>query len=97
MEGAMMVKGIQREMVMVRTAQSELFEMAYFILRSDTEKKYGSKSIIYEANSIVSAMCADGAREVEREKRKKQRRAGLLWFFAGALAGGLAVLIIGAF
>ena len=90
-----MVKGIQREMVMVRTAESELFEMAYFILRSDTEKKYAPKSIIYEANSIVSAVCADGA--CEKEKRKRQRRAGTLWFAAGALAGALAVFLIGAF
>ena len=92
-----MVKGIQREMVMVRTAQSELFEMAYFILRSDTEKKYGSKSIIYEANSIVSAICADGAREKEKKKRRSQRRAGALWFLSGVLAGAMAVFLIGVF
>ena len=73
-----MVKGIQREMVMVKTRESELFEMAYFILRSDTQKKCGTKSIIYEANSIVSAVCADGARD--REMRRKRRRSRALWF-----------------
>ena len=61
------------------------------------KEQIGASHVPYQILYQESAMCADGAREVEREKRKKQRRAGLLWFLAGALAGGLAVLIIGVF
>ena len=91
-----MVKGIQRQMVIVRTTESEIFETAYFVLRADAKIKKGQKSIMAEANSIVSAVCADGSRE-KREKRKKRLRRALL-FFGGALSGaavfwGVKVLI----
>ncbi len=82
-----MVKGIQREMVIVRTAESELFEMAYFILRADVQRKSGEKSIIAEANSIVSAVCADGS--CDKEEKRRRRRSRALFFFAGAMAGTL--------
>ena len=87
-----MVKGIQREMVMVRTAESELFELAYFILRSDAQKKCGAKSIISEANSIVSAVCADGV--CNKGEKRRRRRSELLWFLAGVLLGALALFVI---
>ena len=93
-----MVKGIQREMVVVRTAESENFEMAYFILRADTQRKSGEKSIIAEANSIVSAVCADGTHD-KREKRRF-RRSRALFFLSGTLCGALvfgAIYIIVSF
>lgn len=82
-----MVKGIQRQMVIVRTSESEIFELAYFVLRADIEQKSSGKSIIAEANSIVSSVCSDGARE-KREKRMRKIGRALL-FCAGALCGAL--------
>ena len=87
-----MVKGIQREMVIVRTQESELFEMAYFILRADTQRKSGQKSIISEANSIVSAVCADGLRSKKEKRRNIYMRSML--FLAGALCGALVLGVI---
>ena len=82
-----MVKGIQRQMVIVRTTESEIFEMAYFVLRADAKTKSTQKSIISEANSIVSAMCADASKK-KREKRKKTLTRALL-FGAGSVCGAL--------
>ena len=87
-----MVKGIQREIVMVRTQESELFEMAYFILRADTQRKSGEKSIISEANSIVSAVCADGLRSKKEKRRNIYMRSML--FLAGSLCGAIAFGVI---
>ena len=87
-----MVKGIQRQMVMVRTSDSEIFELAYFVLRADIEQKSSSKSIMTEANSIVSSVCSDGVRE-KREKRMRKIGRALL-FCAGALCGALVLLVL---
>ena len=83
-----MVKGIQRQMVIVRTTESEIFETAYFVLRADARIKSSGKSIISEANSIVSAVCKDGALERKAKRRKTWGRA--LLFVGGALSGALA-------
>ena len=84
-----MVKGIHRQMVMVRTTESELFEMAYFVIRADARTKSTQKSIITEANSIVSAMCEDSARE--KKKKRKRRAARILLFGSGAACGSLTL------
>ena len=84
-----MVKGIQRQMVLVRTPQSETFEMAYFVLRADTKTCGDRRSMIDEANSIVSSVCGNGsANKKERAKRVFLR---ILLFSCGA-AFGAAVL-----
>ena len=88
-----MVKGTQRQMVMVRTTESEIFETAYFVIRADAIIKNTQKSIIDEANGIVSAMCADGL----REKRARVRRiwARILPFLGGAIVGfSLCMLLV---
>ena len=84
-----MVKGIQRQMVMVRTAESELFEMAYFVLRADAPTKSNDKGIVSEANSIARAVCEESS----RSRRKKRSRGGgrILSFFIGVLFGALVL------
>ena len=87
-----MVKGIQRQMVIVRTTESEIFETAYFVLRADAKIKNGQKSIIDEANGIVSAMCADGLRE--KRARVRRRVAMILLFSCGAIAGSSLCMLL---
>ena len=87
-----MVKGIQRQMVIVRTTESEVFETAYFVLRADARIKNGQKSIIDEANGIVSAMCADGLRE--KRARVRRKAAMILLFSCGALAGSFLCMLV---
>ena len=88
-----MVKGIQREMVIVRTTESEIFDTAYFVLRADARIKNGQKSIIAEANGIVSAMCADTRQEKKEKTRKMWIR--MLLFSGGVLVGcSLCMLLV---
>ena len=76
-------------MVMVRTDDSECFEMAYFLLRADGGEEREKRSMIDEANSIVSSVCGNGsANKKERAKRVFLR---ILLFSCGA-AFGAAVL-----
>ena len=84
-----MIKGTQRQMVMVRTSESESFEMAYFVLRPDARTGKSEKSMIDEANSIVSSVC-DGGVTTKREKRGRVLRRALL-FLAGAMFGALVL------
>lgn len=91
--GVYVVKGTQRQMVMVRTSESNLFEMAYFVLRADSDKKTDRRSMIDEANSIVHSVCADGVRSKEEKRLKKGGRIAL--FIAGMLFGVLSAIILG--
>ena len=84
-----MIKGTQRQMVMVRTLDSKRFEMAYFVLRSDAGGEGSEKSMIDEANNIVSSVC-DGRGGERREKRVRAFRRGLV-FLAGAVFGALVL------
>ncbi len=86
-----MIKGTQRQMVMVRTDDSERFEMAYFLLRTDGEGRE-ERSMIDEANRIVSSVCGNG----KGSKREKIRGAFLriLIFSVGAAFGAAALGVI---
>jgi hypothetical protein len=50
-----MLKGAQKRMVMLRTADSSLFETAYFILRDDGDASADTKqpTMLEEANRIL--------------------------------------------
>ena len=88
-----MVKGIQRQMVMVRTSESNLFEMAYFVLRTDSDKTTDPRNMIDEANSIVRSVCADGSHSKKEKRHKKGGRIAL--FVAGMIFGALCAVAVG--
>ena len=87
-----MVKGTQRQMVMVRTSESNLFEMAYFVLRADSDKKTDRRSMIDEANSIVQSVCGDGVRSKKEKRLKKGGKIAL--FIAGMLFGAVCAVAV---
>lgn len=81
-----MLRGCQREMIVLQTRDSALFESAWFVLRQ--EKPYvGAADMLEEAERIV----AEGARSDRR-----RRRAG--WsvraFLLGVFCGGAFFAII---
>ena len=79
-------------MVLVRTPQSETFEMAYFVLRADTKGGSDQRSMIDEANSIVSAACKGGNSKKEERKKPIKR---LVFFLLGVIFGlALAVILM---
>ena len=81
-----MIKGCQREIVVVQTQESPIFESAYFILRRKRRVTYGT-DMVSEANRILSA----GGYQ-KRESGRIWRRA--LLFLSGFAAGsGLFLLL----
>ena len=92
-----MIRGVQRQMVVVKTEKSENFELAYFVMRTDKrgviQKGDGSESVgvIEEANRIVGEVC--GHTEKVKTKGKRER---IFTYLAGMLSGCGAALSIGA-
>ena len=76
-----MLRGCQREMVMLRTEDSEIFESAWLVLRRE-KRVPTADEMLAEANRIIGL---SGAR------RSQKRGVGRLFlaFAAGALTGVL--------
>ena len=91
-----MVKGTCRQIVMVQTFESDIFEVAYFVLKSGEGVRSDEKSMIDEANRIVSDACCTGVDKKEKVKKKDKRYRGkrIFFFMLGILLGGG---IVGAF
>ena len=84
-----MIKGAQKKMIVVKTAESAVFEEAYFVLRRD--------SIAEEEDMVREA-----SRIIESHGMKKRRRDGiklsgiiisLAAFLAGIFFGGGAAVL----
>ncbi len=85
-----MLKGAQKRMIVVKTADSDIFEEAYFVVRGGVERS--KPDMVLEANRII-----DGCSEKRKEKRRRDARILLLpliCFMIGTLfGGGIAALI----
>lgn len=84
-----MLRGIQRKMIIVKTDRSNVFETAYFVLRSELERgDADANDLLAEANRIVSE---NGTRKPRTEKRRRYGRfAAFCLFMLGAGIGVLA-------
>ena len=88
-----MIKGAQKKMIVVKTAESDVFEEVYFVLRRESLAQEGD--MVREASRIIES----------HGVKKRSRWAGKIGylilnavlFLAGALCGGgvamLAVLL----
>lgn len=85
-----MIKGCQREMIVMQTQDSALFESAYFILRRQRVPP-GKQDMVAEANRIIGAGSGYLA-----AKRKGKRRFWLfaLGFACGALLAAFFILLL---
>ena len=64
-----MIKGVQRKMIVVKTDNSNVFETAYFVLRSDSDKsKSDALDMLAEANKIVNE-----GNEPQKSKKEKTK------------------------
>ena len=88
-----MVKGCQRQMVVLKCAPDSAFESAYFILRHERQKNLSQEDIVEQANRLIRENC------FVRDKKRKRREILLaaLSFGCGALLSSaitvLALLI----
>ena len=88
-----MIRGTQREMIMLKGDKSSAFECVFFLLRRDlASPKQKPDDMLAEANRIIS-----------QNRSSSDRRSVLLWraakqktpaFLIGALCGALLALAI---
>lgn len=85
-----MLKGAQKQMIVIRTGDSRYFDEAYFVLRREVAGgREEQDDMIREANRILRQS------EPERGRRREHRRAiGWLTFLGGALSGGILAAVI---
>ncbi len=86
-----MLRGAQKQMIVVKTGDSRYFDEAYFVLRHDPSRRATRRDMLGEANRIL--------RESEPDPRpmRGRFRRGVLFFIGGLLCGGgicLAVCLL---
>jgi len=84
-----MVKGVSRQVVVVRSLDTKLFEQAIFLIRDGAVTRQGvtEEEILRQANAA-----ADAYLQTTLEKQPMLLRR-LLWALVGALATGMVWLL----
>ena len=88
--GEKMIKGCQREMIVMQTQDSALFESAYFILRRQKAAS-GKTDMLAEANRII------GAGNDYLSRRRKKSRYVWLFVLGACFGAGLLALLLAIF
>ena len=84
-----MIKGAQKQMIVVRTGNSPYFDEAYFVLRRDIRpEKQERPDILSEANRILHE---SGGGNGRRSAWRKREMLWVLFAFLIGVAGGIAV------
>ena len=83
-----MIKGAQKQMIVLKTAASRYFDEAYFVLKPDLKpNKRNRTDLLTEANRILKE--SEGARG-----GKKRGRKSAWWFTLGLLLGAVSAIVI---
>ncbi len=90
-----MIKGIQRNMVVLKNTESRVFEEAYFVLRDDRDRGMKKSDMIAEANRIITENLIGPDRKNDKTKAKRERRLKLVFFLLGILCGALLGTAVG--
>ena len=85
-----MVKGCQRQMVVLKCAPESAFESAYFILKNERQKSFSEEDILAQANKIIKENC------FARDKKRRRREVllAVLSFACGSLLSTLVTLVV---
>ena len=75
-----MVKGISRQVILVHSPETDIFEQAIFILKDN-------------ADSVTDEMLLKEARRIINSPQKRRKMMGPVWACAGAAVTGIAWLI----
>ena len=78
-----MIRGAQKQIIVVKTEGSKLFEEAYFILRREIPKERQDKKVLESEAEKILAESAPGV-------RVRRFSAGWILFLGGLLFGILA-------
>ena len=71
-----MVKGISRQVILVHSQETEMFEQAIFILKESAE-------------SITDEMLLKEAKKILNSSKRKRMHDGPLWAIGGAVLTGI--------
>ena len=78
-----MIKGAQKQMIVLRTADSRCFDEAYFVLRREFPiQKGASGEMLVEADRILRESTTDT--RIEKKKRKRSILSFCIGFLLGA-------------
>ena len=84
----MVIKGAQKQMIVVRTGNSRYFDEAYFVLR----REMGTRSV------AQNEMLSEAYRILEeyqlKPKAKRTPPRSLILFLGGILVGGLTAVLV---
>lgn len=86
-----MLRGAKKNMIVVRTRDSRMFEEAYFVMRRDTGlTAVDEMDMLWEANRILESTFPRSNREAAGKDKagRRGRLRGLLWFGLGLICGG---------
>ena len=83
-----MIKGAQKQMIVVRTGDSRFFDEAYFVLRRGAETGKGRRDLLAEANRIL------GECESARRGNARRRARGIAVFLIGLVSGAFCALAV---
>lgn len=88
-----MVKGVSRQVIVVRQPDTRLFEQAIFLLREEALGKEGvtDQQILTEACQVADQYVRTRARGTKKPRRL--RLGGLGWMSLGSAVTGLAWLL----
>ena len=84
-----MIKGCQREMIVLQTKHSALFESAYFVLRRG-QGRLPCGDMLAESNRIIG----EGREYLQKRRRRSVIAPLLCGFFVGCALGAAITLII---
>ena len=92
---SIMLKGTQKRMVVLRTADSSLFETAYFILRDapTSDPPTPQHSMLEEANRILESNLTARTASAAKKAARARRRRSFLFFLLGAISGAAVCLL----
>jgi hypothetical protein len=85
--GTVMLRGAKKNMIVVRTRDSRMFEEAYFVMRRDTGTAADEADMLWEANRILESTSHGVGRE-PAVRPVRSRLRGALWFMLGLVSGG---------
>ena len=86
-----MLKGAQKRMIVVKTADSRIFEEAYFVVKTNYDCE--ELDMVAEAERIVESAMPKGKRKKGADGGKRNFLFGTVGMIVGAAVGVLATLI----
>ena len=87
-----MIKGAQRQMIVVKTDDNRFFEEAYFVVRPNVKSE--GEDMVSEAYKVIDA--CTGKKKAKRERGAKKYAFAIAAFCSGSALGALLMGLINA-